>query len=74
MQFAMQADWDEYQLIRQASMSGRLSFEFERDPKTGSITFTATRYTAAKLARQLERIVDFGASTAKEVLGIDKIS
>ena len=57
----------DYKKLRQASMRGKFSHNFSRDA-SGNITFKTTN--PRKLARDLENIVDFGATSAFDVLDI----
>ena len=59
---------EEYQEIRKASMRGLITADFERDALNGEVTF----YTddPRKLARQLEKVIDFGATSANDVFGL----
>jgi len=59
----------EYQRIRHASMRGKLRSDFTRNPVSGEVTFKTDN--PKRLAAELESIVDFGATTAAEVLGME---
>lgn len=67
--FSCFLDNAEYQKLRNASMRGLLSgaSKLERD-SNGNVTF----HTKApkKLANQLENIIDFGATSAYDILDI----
>lgn len=58
----------EYQAIRTASQRGMLSAvtKFERDQKSGEVTLVTK--SPKKMCEQMERVVDFGACTAYEIL------
>lgn len=63
-------DRDDYAAIRNASMRGRLGVTFRR-AANGEVTFhIRDRSQFVKTCRQLEAIVDFGATSAAEVLGL----
>jgi len=57
----------EYQAIRLAAMQGRLSASFKR--VGDQVVFHATE--PKLFCRQLENVVDFGATSATEVFGLD---
>ena len=58
---------DDYQKIRQASMRGNFGHKFTRKTN-GDVTFSTQ--SPNKLAADLEKLIDSGASSWKEILGI----
>jgi hypothetical protein len=65
-------DDKDYQAIRSASMRGKLDATFRRSAG-GDITFRVRNGQVKRFCRQMESIVDFGATSASEVFGVDRL-
>lgn len=63
-------DDKEYQMIRKASMRGNFDHKFSRKTN-GDVTFSSRN--PQKLVRDLEKLIDSGASSWYEILGIDQV-
>lgn len=66
-------DHDDWQAIRAASMRGKLDASFTR-AANGDVTFTMPYGLPplAKFIRQINAIVDFGATTAAEIFDVTR--
>jgi len=62
---------DDYQTLRKASMQGKFPFKFSREIDGDTTIFTKN---PNKMARALDNIIDFGATSPWDVLDINSFT
>lgn len=70
MNKTMQITDTEWADLRMASMTGKLTFKFTRNVETGEVTFEFGRENSGRFIQEIEKVIDFGSLTAREVFGV----